>query len=140
MIDRVAALADIVAPSPVARPQPVAWWHGSPGWLVGVVAMALLLGAALAGRRWLRRALARRRLQRLAVRLRQAAPPADMRAILPAVWADVERAGFDPARGSEPLRALGERLRYAREPSLELLCEFLEQVQRRPEAARGGPG
>ncbi|OIQ84821.1 hypothetical protein GALL_333560 [mine drainage metagenome] len=129
MIDRVAALADIVAPSPVARPQPTAWWHGSPGWLLGVVAIALLLGAALAGGLWLRRMLARRRLRDLAVRLRQTEPATDIRAILPGVWADLERAGFKATRWSGLARASGERLRYAREPSPETLREFLEQVR-----------
>lgn len=129
MIDRVAALADIVAPSQVAQPLPGPGWHGSTGWLLGAVAVVAALGVALASARRLRRMLARRRLRRLALRLRQATADVDIAALLPAVWLDIERAGFVAARWPGSARRLRERLLYAREKSPEALRELLQQLR-----------
>ena len=130
MIDRVAALAGIVAPSPVARPPASLWWHGPLGWSLGVVALALALVATVACVRRLRRGLARRRLRRLAGRLRQAAPQhVDVAAVLPSVWADMRRAGIAAAGLRGQARALRQHLLYARVQPPAVLRAFLDALR-----------
>ena len=128
MIDRVAALADIVAPRAVARPAGLtAWPTPAAGWL----GAALLLLAGIVLLLWarrLRRTLASRRLRRLAARLRRDAGSVEFQRVLPGVWADLRRAGFEGHALPQAARAQRERLLYARRPSLDTLLALLEAL------------
>ncbi len=129
MIDRLAELADIVAPRAVAHAPAPGWWTGAAGWLLGVALLALALAAALAGARRLRRLRARRRLQRLAQRLRGGACSDDVGALLPQVWGDMRRAGMAPESLTGSARLQRQRLLYARHAGCDALLALLEDVQ-----------
>ena len=128
MIDRVAALADIVAPRPVAPPSGIAAWSAPAAWWLGA-ALLLLAGLVLAwAARRLRRALARRRLRRLAARLRDHPDAVELERVLPGVWADLRRAGFERHTLQQATRAQRERLLYARRPPVDVLRALLEAL------------
>ncbi len=128
MIDRIAALADIVAPRAVARPPAGTAWSAPLAW--GLAAALLLAGLALpACLRLVRRGLARRRLRRLAARLRADIEAVDIEAVLPGAWSELRRAGFDPRSLPSPARAQRQRLLYARRPSAEALLALLEALK-----------
>ena len=129
MIDRLAELADIVAPLAVARAPVAAWWQQPTSWLLGVVLLGLALAAALAGARRLRRRGARRRLQRLARRLRGGACSDDVGALLPGVWGDLRRAGIAPESLTGSARRQRQRLLYARHAGSDALLALLEDLQ-----------
>ena len=129
MIDRIAALADIVAPRAVARPPAGTAWSAPLAWGLAA-ALLLLAGFALAAfLRLVRRGLARRRLRRLAARLRGDTRAVDIEAVLPGAWSELRRAGFDPRSLPPPARAQRRRLLYARRPSAEALLALLEALK-----------
>lgn len=130
MIDRVAALADIVAPSPALRPPASFWGHGPLAALLAAAALALTTVGAVLAVHALRRALARRRLRVLARRLRRCGAGIGVDQVLPAVWADLRRAGLRPARQDGETRAVCERLRYARVASPDALRDLLDRLLR----------
>ncbi len=133
MTDRLAALADIVPPRPVALPSPSPSWLGAGGHLLPALVLLglLLLVLGVAGARPLREALRRRRarreLLRILAELRAAPPGKSIAPLLPRVLDQLRRAGLpDPAIG-EPVRHLHQSLLYEREPGAALLCDYLEQ-------------
>jgi hypothetical protein len=127
MIDRLAALADIVPPRPVAPVHASAGWHIAAGrWLPALLLSGVfVLGLALAalGARRLRRAFARRRLSRL----RAGPPDAPIARLLPRVLDDLRRAGLPEPGAGEPAWRLHQRLLYGREAHALLLREYLER-------------
>ncbi len=130
MTDRVALLAPLVAPRPVARPAAAAAAWPLPGWPAGAALAVLAVVALVLGWRRLRHLLAGWRLRRLAVRLRADAVPGDVGRLLPAVWRDLRRSGVDPTRLPEPARSLRDRLLYAPDAGPATLCVLLDALDR----------
>lgn len=131
MIDRAAALADIVGPVAVARAPRLPPWAAVPGWLLlSVVLVALVLGGGallLAVRRRLLRQRARSRLRELASRLRAGAARLEVADVLRDVWRDLRRAGVPPPRSwPQPARTLRQQLLYARHPEPDALRALLD--------------
>ena len=131
MIDRLAALADIVPPRPVAPVHASAAWQVAAGrWLpalllFGVIVLGLLLAALCS--RPLRRAFARRRLARLRARLCDGPPDAPIAPWLPRVWDELRRAGLPEPGEGEPAKCLHQLLLYGRDAHARLLCQYLER-------------
>ncbi len=131
MIDRLAALADIVPPRPVAPVHTSAAWQVAAGrWLPALLLFGLIaLGLVLVALCWrpLRRAFARRRLARLRARLCAGPPDAPIAPLLPRVWEELRRAGLPEHGEGEPARCLRQRLLYGRDAPARLLCRYLER-------------
>lgn len=130
MIDRLAALADIVPPRPVAPPPTVTPWQGGAGWwLAAALLLAILaFGGYAAGRpvrQALRRRRARARLLRTLARLRAGPPDAQVAPLLPAVFEDLRRAGLPEPGAGDAARGPHQGLRYARDAGAAALCDYL---------------
>ncbi|MBU6441510.1 MAG: DUF4381 family protein [Betaproteobacteria bacterium] len=132
MIDRLAALADIVPPRPVAAPPAVSPWQGGAGWWLAVALLLAVLafGVYAAGRRArqaLRRRRARARLLRTLARLRAGPPDAPVAPLLPAVFEDLRRAGLPEPGAGDAAHGPHQGLRYARDAGAAALCNYLDQ-------------
>lgn len=132
MIDRLAALADIVPPRPVAPPPAVSPWQGgTTWWLAVVVLLAVLALVVFAAGRWARQALRRRRararLLRTRARLRAGPADAPVAPLLAAVFEDLRRAGLPEPGAGDAARGPHQRLLYAREAGAAALCDYLDQ-------------
>ncbi len=136
MINRLAALADIVPPRPVAPPSLAPAWrtagaHPLPALVPLLLMLLLLLVIAAAGARRLREALrrsrARRELLRTLAELRAAPPEAPIVPLVPRVLDELCRAGLPEPQIGDPARHLHQSLLYEPEPRAELLRDYLEQ-------------
>ncbi|MDA8095125.1 MAG: hypothetical protein M0T84_14700 [Betaproteobacteria bacterium] len=129
MINRLAKLADIVPPQPVARPA-LFWWHSPLAWLAAA-ALALATAAAMVAiRRKLRRHAARRRLRRLAMQIRAGSRTMEFPAVMRQVLADAERSGAATRVLSSRARLYRDELLYSRQPTPARLGAFLDDLLR----------
>lgn len=134
MIDRLAALADIVPPLPPPAPAVAGVWHGPWVWVFGV-ALVVVLAACLP---WLQRRLrvlaARRRFVHLARQIREGAPGAAPEAageMARRLLAAAQDAGLKPDDLPPNARARCQCLLYARAPEPALLTSVLDDLERR---------
>ncbi|WP_449369455.1 hypothetical protein [Thiomonas sp.] len=131
MMDRLAALADILPPLPPAPLPPAPWWQAPQLWLGLAVVLAVCVGMGLAwmrGRAWRRLRAQARAAQggvlpasqtavQLAAQLRVFWPEADWP---PSLRVDFDRLRFahESAETASLLHATAQRLEFAATPAL----------------------
>ncbi len=128
MIDRLAALADIVPPQPVTAPPVSAWWLGPWVWVVGGALLLALAAGAPRLMAMVSRRAARRRLERLARRIRGGVAPRDVQDTARRLLAAAHDAGVHMPGLPAAVRARCDALLYARAPDASLLLALLDDL------------
>lgn len=127
-MDRIAALADVIAPSAPPAPPPAAWWQQGVVWLAVLVAALVVLRVLL----WLRRSRGWRALRTAA---RQALQSQDHPAQTALRLAAALRAQLPEASWPPALRQTLDALRFAPQPHAQTLQQVAADIAAASEQA-----